>query len=305
MTTDRQNKLRIGLALGSGAARGWAHIGVIRELERNDIVPDIVCGTSIGSLVGAAMASGELQRLEKWVRSLKWQNVFGYFDLTMSGGLIKGEKLFAFFRDNFRDRDIKDLDTPFGAIATELASGREIWLREGSLFEAVRASISLPGLFTPVERDDQLLVDGGLVNPIPVSMCRALGADVVIAVDLNADLLSAARRGRAGVLAMSDATAADSASLLDRIQEKLAGALSLQRTDHDTPSMCDVVTASINIMQVRLTRSRLAGEPADALITPRLAHFALLDFHRANEAIEAGEEAAQKVMSQITSLLDR
>ncbi len=305
MTTDRQNKLRIGLALGSGAARGWAHIGVIRELERNDIVPDIVCGTSIGSLVGAAMASGELQRLEKWVRSLKWQNVFGYFDLTMSGGLIKGEKLFAFFRDNFCDRDIKDLDTPFGAIATELASGREIWLREGSLFEAVRASISLPGLFTPVERDDQLLVDGGLVNPIPVSMCRALGADVVIAVDLNADLLSAARRGRAGVLAMSDATAADSASLLDRIQEKLAGALSLQSTDHDTPSMLDVVTASINIMQVRLTRSRLAGEPADALITPRLAHFALLDFHRANEAIEAGEEAAQKVMSQITSLLDR
>ncbi len=305
MTTDRQNKLRIGLALGSGAARGWAHIGVIRELERNDIVPDIVCGTSIGSLVGAAMASGELQRLEKWVRSLKWQNVFGYFDLTMSGGLIKGEKLFAFFRDNFCDRDIKDLDTPFGAIATELASGREIWLREGSLFEAVRASISLPGLFTPVERDDQLLVDGGLVNPIPVSMCRALGADVVIAVDLNADLLSAARRGRAGVLAMSDATAADSASLLDRIQEKLAGALSLQGTDHDTPSMLDVVTASINIMQVRLTRSRLAGEPADALITPRLAHFALLDFHRANEAIEAGEEAAQKVMSQITSLLDR
>ncbi len=305
MTTDRQNKLRIGLALGSGAARGWAHIGVIRELERNDIVPDIVCGTSIGSLVGAAMASGELQRLEKWVRSLKWQNVFGYFDLTMSGGLIKGEKLFAFFRDNFCDRDIKDLDTPFGAIATELASGREIWLREGSLFEAVRASISLPGLFTPVERDDQLLVDGGLVNPIPVSMCRALGADVVIAVDLNADLLSAARRGRAGVLAMSDATAADSASLLDRIQEKLAGALSLQSTDHDTPSMLDVVTASINIMQVRLTRSRLAGEPADALITPRLAHFALLDFHRANEAIEAGEEAAQDVMSQITSLLDR
>ncbi len=305
MTTHRQNKLRIGLALGSGAARGWAHIGVIRELERNDIVPDIVCGTSIGSLVGAAMASGELQRLEKWVRSLKWQNVFGYFDLTMSGGLIKGEKLFAFFRDNFCDRDIKDLDTPFGAIATELASGREIWLREGSLFEAVRASISLPGLFTPVERDDQLLVDGGLVNPIPVSMCRALGADVVIAVDLNADLLSAARRGRAGVLAMSDATAADSASLLDRIQEKLAGALSLQSTDHDTPSMLDVVTASINIMQVRLTRSRLAGEPADALITPRLAHFALLDFHRANEAIEAGEEAAQNVMSQITSLLDR
>lgn len=305
MTTDRQKKLRIGLALGSGAARGWAHIGVIRELERNDIVPEIVCGTSIGALVGAALACGELDRLEKWVRSLKWQKVISYFDLTMSGGLIKGEKLFAFLRENFRDRDMEDLDTPYGAVATELASGREIWLREGSLFEAVRASISLPGLFTPIEREDLLLVDGGLVNPIPVSMCRALGADIVIAVDLNADLLSAARRGRDGVLAMSGASSSDSSSLLDRIQEKLAEALSLQHSDHDTPSMVDVVTASINIMQVRLTRSRLAGEPADALITPRLAHFALLDFHRAKEAIEAGEEATEKVMSQITSLLDR
>ncbi len=297
--------MRVGLALGSGAARGWAHIGVIRELQRNDIEPDIVCGTSIGALVGAAMACGELARLEKWVRSLKWQKVIGYFDLTMSGGLIKGEKLFDFFRENVSDHDIEDLDTPFGAVATDLASGREIWLREGSLFDAVRASISLPGLFTPVEREEILLVDGGLVNPIPVSMCRALGADIVIAVDLNADLLGAARRGRAGVLAISEDTQSETTSLFDRIQHKVASALSLQNTDHGTPSMVDVVTASINIMQVRITRSRLAGEPADVLITPRLAHFALLDFHRANEAIEVGETATEQVLSQIQSLLDR
>ena len=311
MTDKPQTKLRIGLALGSGAARGWAHIGVIRELQRNNIVPDIVCGTSIGALVGAAMASGELSALEDWVRSLKWQKVISYFDFTMNGGLIKGEKLFEFFREKVHDRAIEDLDTPFGAIATDLASGREIWLREGSMFEAVRASISLPALFTPVERDDVLLVDGGLVNPIPVSMCRALGADVVIAVDLNADLLSATRRDRDGVISRADSASPESSSLsepvsfLDRIQNKLASALALESTDHDTPSMTDVVTASINIMQVRITRSRLAGEPADCLVTPLLAHFALLDFHRANEAIETGAAATEQIIPQLHSLLDR
>jgi len=303
MSSDPQRKLRIGLALGSGAARGWAHIGVARTLESNNIRPDIICGTSIGALVGAALACGELSRLETWVRSLKWQKVISYFDLTMNGGLIKGDKLFDFFRNNVQDLDIEDLDLPFGAIATDLASGREIWLREGSMFEAVRASISLPGLFTPVEREDNLLVDGGLVNPVPVSMCRALGADVVIAVDLNADLLGAGRHGGTAVRAISEDRSSSSASLLERIQGKLAGALSLQGSEHDTPSVIDVITASINIMQVRITRSRLAGEPADALITPRLAHFALLDFHRADEAIEAGETATGLVISQLQSLL--
>jgi NTE family protein len=303
MNAKRKRKLRVGLALGSGAARGWAHIGVIRELERSNIKPDIICGTSIGALVGAALACDELSRLENWVRSLTWQKVIGYFDLTMNGGLIKGEKLFEFFRNNMQERDIEDLDLPFGAIGTDLASGREIWLREGSVFEAVRASISLPGLFTPVERDNILLVDGGLVNPIPVSMCRALGADVVIAVDLNADLLDASRHGGAGLRAVSEDNTGEADSLLDRIQQRLASALSLQGSEHDTPSMVDVITASINIMQVRITRSRLAGEPADALIAPRLAQFALLDFHRADEAIEVGEAATGQVISQIQTLL--
>lgn len=310
MSDKRQSDLRIGLALGSGAARGWAHIGVIRELQRHDVVPDIICGTSIGALVGAATAAGDLSELEDWVRSLTWQKVVSYFDFTLNGGLIKGAKLFDFFRENVRDRAIEDLDMPFGAVATDLENGREIWLRQGSMFDAVRASISLPGLFTPVERDEVLLVDGGLVNPVPVSMCRALGADMVIAVDLNADLVSAAHRDHKGLLAVPDSDSSelplsDSLSLIDRIQRKLASALALQDADHDTPSMVDVVTASINIMQVRITRSRLAGEPADALITPRLAHFALLDFHRAEEAIDTGAAATEQVIAQLDSLLGR
>jgi len=300
-----RNELRVGLALGSGAARGWAHIGVIQTLERHGISPDIVCGTSIGALVGATAVAGELERLDEWVRSLRWHKVIGFFDLTMTGGLIKGQKLFEFFRENIQDKNIEDLDRPFGAVATDLASGREIWLREGSVFEAVRASVSLPGLFTPVERDGNLLVDGGLVNPVPVSMCRALGAQIVIAVDLNADLLSAAHTDQAATAVISAIPDDEPDTLLERIQQQLSTALSLENKDHDTPSMIDVVTASINIMQVRITRSRLAGEPADALITPRLAHFALLDFHRAREAIEEGEAATEKAMPQIKALLGR
>ena len=143
--------LRIGLALGSGAARGWAHIGVIRTLAEAGVTPDIVCGTSIGALVGAAYVAGELDRLEAWVRSLKLQTVVSFLDFSLGGGLIKGEKLIDFFRAHFVDRDIGELDRPFGAVATDLARGREVWLREGGVSDAVRASIALPGLFAKAQ----------------------------------------------------------------------------------------------------------------------------------------------------------
>src|SRR5512139_1319531 len=182
-------KPRIGLALGSGSARGWSQIGVIRVLEQAGISPDVVCGTSIGALVGAAYAAGEIGRLHDWVKGLRWQAVVSMVDLRMNGGLVEGGKLVDFFRAHFRDEGIARLPKAFGCVATELASGREIWLRDGPVIDSVRASIAMPGLFTPVERDGRLLVDGGLVNPVPVSLCRAMGADIVIAVDLNWDLI--------------------------------------------------------------------------------------------------------------------
>lgn len=294
-----KRKPTIGLALGSGSARGWAHIGVIHSLEKAGITPDVVCGTSIGALVGAAYASEELARLERWARSLTWQAVVGFLDLSMTGGLIKGAKLIDFFRSEFRDRDIQELDRKFGAVATELRSGREIWLMEGSVFDSVRASISLPGLFTPFEHEQRLLLDGGLVNPVPVSLARALGADVVIAVDLNADLVgrhdSAADRN-AGSEAEPEPT------VLERIHARIASAFGSAK-DSDAPSLLDVLSASINIMQVRITRSRLAGEPADVLISPRLSHLALMDFHRAPEAIEEGGRAAGDAIEEVKSLI--
>jgi NTE family protein len=295
----RRDRPAIGLALGSGSARGWAHIGVIRVLEEAGVVPDIVCGTSIGALVGGAYAAGELDRLEDWTRSLTWQSVVGFLDLSLDGGLIKGAKLIDFLRGNFEDRDIKRLDRKYGAVATELDTGREVWLTEGSLFESVRASISLPGLFTPAQREGRLLVDGGLVNPVPVSLARALGADVVIAVDLNADLVS---RHESTISGDDDAAKRPPATLLERIQARIASVLTSGNKD-EAPSLLDVLSASINIMQVRVTRSRLAGEPADVVIAPRLGRLALMDFHRADEAIEEGRRAAERELSDLKSLI--
>ena len=167
---------RLGLALGSGSARGWAHIGVLQVLDEEGIRPDIVCGSSIGALVGAAYAAGELNRFADWVQGLGMRDVFGFMDFNLTGGMLKGEKLIAFWRRNFADFDIESSPMLFGAVATDLHSGAEVWLRHGSIADAVRASIALPGLFTPVARaDGRLLVDGGIVNPVPTSLARAMG----------------------------------------------------------------------------------------------------------------------------------
>jgi NTE family protein len=302
-------KPRIGLALGSGSARGWSQIGVIRALERAGITADVVCGTSIGALVGAAYAAGQVDRLHDWVKGLTWQAVVSLVDLRMNGGLIEGGKLVDFFRTHFRDEGIERLARPFGCVATELATGREVWLREGPVIEAVRASIALPGLFTPVEREGRLLVDGGLVNPVPVSLCRAMGAEIVIAVDLNWDLIG--RRHWAPEQAGADAKgrpeepAGDGgvfASFLARWRQSRhpGGA---QKDGPDAPSLLEVLSTSLNIMQVRITQSRLAGEPADVVIRPRLSGIAAMDYHRAGASIAEGERAAERALPFIAELL--
>jgi len=296
---------RIGLALGGGSARGWAHIGAIRALEDAGIKPDIVCGTSIGALVGAAYVGGELDRLEAWVRSLRLQTVVGFLDFSLNGGLIKGAKLIDFFRSHFVDRDIHELERPFGAVATDLRRGREVWLREGRVTDAVHASIALPGLFAPVLRDGSWLVDGGLVNPVPVSLCRAMGADVVIAVDLNSDLLG---RHLKPARATRKRAPAEPESLTDALMARIQSGMSQFGLDHrdetEPPPMLDVLASSINIMQVLITRSRLAGEPADVLITPMLADLELMAFHRADTAIAAGRHAVEAVQPFLLARLD-
>lgn len=295
----------IGLALGGGGARGWAHLGVLRALGREGIEPDVIAGCSIGAFVGAALAAGFLEKLTDWASALKWQHVVSFLDVSLRGGLIKGEKIVRFFERNFADRDFSQLDRPFACVATELETGREIWLRDGSVSAAVRASIAIPGVFTPIVHQGRLLVDGGLVNPVPVSLCRAMGADVVIAVDLGSDMVG--RTWRQPTVD-DEATAGWTDRLLQRFAifgNGAAGSGQTAVTQPTLPSLLAVMTTSINIMQVRIARSRLAGEPADVLLSPRLGHLGPMDYHRAEEAILEGEAAVERMLSALRHSLGR
>lgn len=294
-------KRRVGLALGGGSARGWAHVGVIRALAEAGIRPDLVCGTSVGSLVGAAFAAGELDRFEQWLLGLRLKDVVGFMDVSLSGGILRGGRVMEFFRRNFVDRPIEDLAMPFAAVATALHTGAEVWLRDGSTVDAVRASIAVPGLFTPVLREGMTLVDGGLVNPVPVSLARAMGADVVIAVDLGSDIL--------GRHLVSEPRTAEPGSTIgewmSKLQEKFGGLVPRRSPDErKLPSMHDVLFSSIEIMEVRIARSRMAGEPPDVVVSPRLAHLHQLDFHRAREAIDEGRRAVSAILHNLGALGD-
>lgn len=297
--------------MGSGSARGWAHIGVLRALAELGVQPDFICGTSIGALVGAAHAAGELDPLENWVREMGVGDMLKLVDVSLSTGLLKGKRLVRYLRENFSDRPIESLNLPFAAVATDLATGAEVWMRKDSTVEAVRASIALPGIFTPVVHDGRLLTDGGLVNPVPVSLARAMGADIVIAVDLNSDLLGrhfhgaepdedAAEEGPEEM--QGEAGGDEPPGLIQRLQSGWANLLPQRREEEEAPpkmpSMFAVLASSLNIMQVRITRSRMAGDPADILITPRLAHLSLYDFHRGVEAIEEGRRAVAAALPQ-------
>ena len=284
------SKFRLGIALGSGSARGWAHIGVLRALEQAGIVPDVVSGTSIGALVGAAYASNRLDRLEEWVAQIDWWDIIRYMDVRLGG--VEGERLMRAFRERVEDAPIEILPKPFGAVATDLQTGREVWFQSGSLLEAVRASIALPGLFSPVRYQDRWLVDGGLVDPLPVSLCRALGADRVIAVNLNGNIVGKHFSGRPSRLAGPSPLLAKLSTRLQAMLGNSGGAEDEPNAD-EPPGLFDVMAGAINIMQDRITRARMAGDPPDVVLAPRLAHLGLMDFDRANEAMTAGLECVR------------
>ena len=299
---------RIGLALGSGSARGWAHIGVIDALTEAGIQPDIVCGTSIGALVGAAYVAGRLTDLRQWAEAATWREIIGLIDVRFSGGgLIDGKEVVKFLRRLEIGAPIESYATVYAAIATDLATGREIWLQSGPIHEAVRASIALPAIFSPTKINDKWLVDGGLSNPVPVSVCRALGADVIIAVNLNGDLLG--RRFEA----QPDASAATASvpvsnEFLDRVLSHLPAAMREQAAqialrllpqEPSAPGYFDVLANSINIMQDHITRTRLAGEPPHVMLLPRLRDMSLMEFDRAKEAIAEGRTCVEQALPML------
>jgi NTE family protein len=291
----------IGLALGGGAARGFAHIGVIRALEAHGIVPDVIVGTSIGAVVGGCYAAKEMDNLESWARTLTVRGVLGYLDISLSGsGLINGGHLAARLEAVLKESRVEDLPIRFAAIATEFNTGHEIWLTRGRLSDALRASYSLPGIFPPVLIGGRWLVDGALVNPVPVSAARALGARLVIAVNLNSDLF-----GRGTIIAShgpDENEVAPEPPKANGFRRMFSGERSLRRQffgRRGRPGLPTVMVEAFNVMQDRITRARLAGDPPDVLISPRLGGIGWFDFHRATDAVDIGNEATTKALDAV------
>jgi NTE family protein len=295
---------KIGLALGGGAARGWAHIGVLRAFEKAGIKPDVIAGTSMGALAGGAWAADRLDQLEEFARSMTKRRMFAFMDWRLGGnGLISGGRLAKLLELNFGESLIEDLPIKYAAIATELSSGHEIWLTRGNLIQAMRASYALPGIFTPIKIGGRWLADGALVNPIPVSAARALGARVVIAVNLHSDVF-----GKGTVIQDSGTTIeADEPPLpapATKPRHLFGNIFGLPRRRVQTPAdgprgISAVMMDAFNITQDRISRSRLAGDPPDVMISPRLGGIGLFEFYRAEEAIKAGEEAAERALADV------
>lgn len=291
-------KTTVGIALGSGVARGWGHIGVLRVLESEGIVPDIVCGCSIGALIGAVYLGGHMGELEAWALRLNRVRLSRLFDFDFGqGGIIAGRRVLQILHPSLIETRIEQLKKPFVCVAADLNTGHEVWLRQGRLIDAVRASYAIPGLFPPVAMGERWLVDGAMVNPVPASVCRALGARLTIAVNLNADVFGPPSTGEDALDLEQRAVAA---------AEESGGFIrSYFRRRDGAPSTFSVLARSLHILQDRISRSRLAGDPPDVMIAPRLGHIGYLEFHRAEECIAAGEEAARRAIPEIRETLRR
>jgi len=303
----RAKKLKIGLALGGGAARGWSHIGVMRVLEREGIMPDVIAGCSIGAVVGGCYAASRLDELEAFALSLTKRRVMGLLDFHISGsGLIAGDRLRRLLERDLSDMRVESLPLRFATVATELGTGHEIWLTRGPLVDTMRASYALPGVFDPIKLGGRWLMDGALVNPIPVTVARALGADLVICVNLNGDI-----RLRGTVIQSHGPEETD--AVVEAVLEEprrwaLFGArreaAARARRPVDAPGIAAVMMDAFNITQDRITRSRLAGDPPDVMVCPKLSPVGLFEFHRADECIELGRDATERALPDIHELFE-
>ncbi len=309
---------KVAIALGSGSARGLSHLGVIRALREAGVHIDLVAGTSMGALVGAVFAAGHVEELEQAYRQFDWRRIAGLFDVVFpKSGLLDGRKVAEFVRGFIDTPDIASLNTPFRAVATNLETATEVVIDHGSVVDAVRASISVPGVFTPVRRDGALLVDGGLINPVPVSVARAMGADIVIAVDLNHDI--ADKRPIAPKPREKEKKDKDDAApsrwqlfggeyyeeIMDRLNQSLRSIQSpaieqfrARFNREPLPGIFDILLSSVNVMETQITQTRLKVDPPDILIQPPLGHIRFLEFDRADEIIAIGYDATRKALAK-------
>ncbi len=308
----------VGLALGSGSARGLAHLGVIRAIEEAGFEAGFIAGTSIGALIGAIHAAGKLGELESTFLAFDWKTTASFFDVVLpKSGLIDGDKVSELVRAHVHADAIEALPIPFAAVATDIASGEEVALRSGDVIDAVRASISVPGIFTPVRSNGRILVDGGLTNPVPVSTVRAMGADFVIAVDLNHGINAGKNLKPVTSTEKASSPESDSSDMFSRwindyrlsmkdIRERLLAGdnpASAQfrkwASAEPLPSIFEVLLASINIMETRITQSNLLLDKPDVIIQPPLGHIRFLEFDRAREIIDIGYEHTRRQLASL------
>jgi len=294
---------RIGLALGSGASRGWSHIGVIKALLAEGVEPHVVCGTSVGAMIGGSFVAGNLEKLEEWVLGSSRSDVLRFFEIKLTqSGFVDTDRLTWFLNSYVASENqrIEDMPIKYAAVSTDLDTGREVWFTHGGVADAVRASMAMPGLFPAVQNDERWLVDGGLVNPVPVSVCHALGAEAVIAVNLNAGIVGKRDDANQEVASLEDKGVLS--NIKQQAKEYSDSIFPSRDKKNEAPGLFHAIGNSINIFQDRITRSRLAGDPADVVLSPKVSHIGMLEFHRAAEAIEAGELCVRRALAEIHAL---
>lgn len=295
---------RIGLALGGGGARGWAHLGVLTAMEEKGLKPAAIAGTSMGALVGGFAAAGKLDDLREIARELDLRKVISLFAETAfpRSGIVNGKKIMAFAREHLGAPDIQDLPIPYRAVATDIQTGHEVVLGEGDLVDAIRASIAIPGIFTPVRLGDRYLADGGLVTPLPLHVARDLGVETVIAIDLHGDWPQPTRfRQRAAKVreAVGEGKLPEWwAQLRRQFENKADQVLRGWSQSDDGPNLFGVLGNTIDIVSAQRTRDLLADHQPDLLIQPELGDVGHMEFHRAEEAIDAGYEAGVKALAE-------
>ena len=292
--------MKVGLALGSGSARGFSHIGIIDCLLDQGIVPDVVAGTSIGSIVGACYVTGHLDRLRKQALAINRLNWTTFFNPSFSiDGWINLHQMQMFLVKSGVERKqkrIEDLKIPFGTVTCDLMSGKEIWITKGPVFDSVWPSMAMPGVFPPVEGPEgRWYIDGGIVNPVPVSLCRALGADVVIAVNLNNDLLRRVdiKKQEKAEHKKKPSEVAKTKNLIPAIKKEV------ESDKPKPPDFFETISRSINIAQDRITKTRLAGDPPEIILCPKVSDIGLLETYRAEEAIRAGYKCCEANIAAI------
>lgn len=306
---------KVGIALGSGSARGWSHIGVLKALAEEKIKIDYIAGTSIGALVGAIYASGDINSLEKFALGITWKTIVSYLDITLPrNGLISGKKISKLLSEYFSDKTIESLKVPFCSVSVDILNGEEVWIKTGKIIEAVRASISIPGIIIPYKKNKRYLVDGGVLNPLPINVVKDMGAEIIIAVDLNSCLLEKER----SLQKNKNIRKEDLKEKIDTKNEKrnnqlihqiekgfanLSGSVRSKiknlKKNNNNPNIFEIMGNTTSVMQNKITQMNLESLSVDFLIQPQLKDFKLLDFDRADVAIKEGYCRTKPILSDL------